>query len=72
MFSRSDNFVAPSERLLRTYFETGNDKFKMARAYIGTFGGPELYLSQGTQTEAILVAYTSMLVQMFVIVIVSG
>jgi hypothetical protein len=30
MFSGSENLMAPSKRLLRPYFETGNDKFKMA------------------------------------------
>jgi hypothetical protein len=35
MFSGSENLVAPSERLLRPYFETGNDKFNLAAATTG-------------------------------------
>jgi hypothetical protein len=35
MFSGSENLTAPSKWLLRPYFETGNDKFKMAAAKTG-------------------------------------
>jgi hypothetical protein len=35
MFSGSDNLIAPPKRLLRPYFETGSDKFKMAAAKTG-------------------------------------
>jgi hypothetical protein len=35
MFSGSENLMAPSKRLLMSYIETGNDKFKMAPAKTG-------------------------------------
>jgi hypothetical protein len=35
VFSGSENLIAPSKRLLRPYFETGSDKFKMALAKTG-------------------------------------
>jgi hypothetical protein len=35
MFSGSENLMAPSKRLLRPYFVTGSDKFKMAAAETG-------------------------------------
>jgi hypothetical protein len=40
MFLGSENSMAPSERLLRSFVETGNDKFKLAAAKQGV-----LYLS---------------------------
>jgi hypothetical protein len=35
MFSGSENLMARSKRLLRPYFDTGNDKLKMAAAKSG-------------------------------------